>query len=276
MAGESARERAATARAKAERLERYAAQWEKGAEGEARTAAVLDAGLPPGWTVLHDLRWPGRDRANLDHVAVGPQGIFVVDSKNWSGQVTVRDDVLRQDGWRREKAVAGCADAALDVARHLPDVSAHVVPVLCFCRDELIETTSRGVLLRSTSTLVPTLVSRPAVWGDDEVQRVVERLGAMERVSIAPRLPTRSAPRRATARPRRVVRGRRPSRTRTVLGGLVLWWLGCMGVDLAIGPTLRQVGAEQLQPLLYLLVGLLVLSSIVPRRRRRRTGRRRT
>ena len=72
------------------------------------------------WTVFHDVRWPGRKYANIDHVAVGPSGIFVIDSKNWSGMITIRDNVLRQSGRAREEAVVGAAEAALAVARVTP------------------------------------------------------------------------------------------------------------------------------------------------------------
>src|SRR6476661_7174500 len=124
MAGESARERALRARQKAERLERIADNYEKGADGEAATAAVL-AALPPEWLTLHDLRWPGRRFANIDHVVIGPGGVFVVDSKKWSGRVSVDGGVLRQNGRSREKAIAGCADAALAVAALVPSYADH-------------------------------------------------------------------------------------------------------------------------------------------------------
>ena len=119
MAGESARERAQRAREKSQRLARYAEQWEKGADGESTTAAAL-VSLGPEWTCWHDLQWPGRRFANIDHLAIGPAGIFVIDSKNWSGTITVKDNVLRQGGYRRETAVAGCADSALAVGELLP------------------------------------------------------------------------------------------------------------------------------------------------------------
>lgn len=38
------------------------------------------------------------ERANLDHLVIGPQGVFVVDAKNWAGQITVRRQHLLQDG----------------------------------------------------------------------------------------------------------------------------------------------------------------------------------
>lgn len=120
MAGESAHESARRQREKAERLLRSAELHEKGAEGERVTAAVLDRLPGEEWTVIHDVRWPGRRFANVDHVVIGPSGVFVVDSKNWSGRIEVRDQVLRQNGYKREPAVAGAAEAALAVARLVP------------------------------------------------------------------------------------------------------------------------------------------------------------
>jgi hypothetical protein len=106
---------------------RHAEMYERGAEGEARTAGVL-ASLPPEWTTLHDVRWPGRRLANIDHVVIGPGGIFVIDSKNWSGRVEVTRDVLRQNGRSREQAVAGCADSALAVSEILGPFASSAQP----------------------------------------------------------------------------------------------------------------------------------------------------
>ena len=135
MAGESAREEARRAREKAERLARRADMFEKGADGEAATAAVLST-LPNGWTAIHDVRWPSRRLANIDHILVGPGGIFVVDSKNWSGRITVANGHLRQNGRSRDKAVAACADAALAIAELAGPYADRVYPVLSFVTDE--------------------------------------------------------------------------------------------------------------------------------------------
>ena len=43
-----------------------------------------------GWTFTHDLELPGA--GNIDHLAIGPPGVFVLDSKAWSGVVTVDQD----------------------------------------------------------------------------------------------------------------------------------------------------------------------------------------
>jgi hypothetical protein len=56
-----------------------AVAWRRGAAGERRTARLLAALERHGWAVLHDLAIPG-SRANLDHLAIGPAGVFVIDS----------------------------------------------------------------------------------------------------------------------------------------------------------------------------------------------------
>jgi hypothetical protein len=60
--------------------------WRRGAVGEQRTARLL-AGLErQGWAVLHDLAVPG-SLANLDHLVIGPGGVFVIDSKQYRGRL---------------------------------------------------------------------------------------------------------------------------------------------------------------------------------------------
>ena len=52
----------------------------KGAEGERKTGRVLDDRKLAGYRVLHDRRIPG-SRANIDHIAIGPGGAFVIETK---------------------------------------------------------------------------------------------------------------------------------------------------------------------------------------------------
>ena len=133
MAGESAEAVARRQREKAARLERSAELWQRGAEGERATAAALDALPRQWWTVVHDVAWPGRPRANIDHVAVGPPGVFVIDSKHWSGAVTLTSGgMLRQSGRSRATSVAGVQESARAVAGLLLPAGAPVVRgVLC-------------------------------------------------------------------------------------------------------------------------------------------------
>ena len=110
--------------------------------------------------LLHDVRWPGRQYANIDHVAIGPGGIFVIDSKHWSGDVVVRHQVLRQNGRSREPAVLGTAESALAMASLMPASWAGVVqPVICFAGPSGVSGRARDVLLCTTEDVVALLTT---------------------------------------------------------------------------------------------------------------------
>lgn len=61
-----------------------ARSWFKGALGERRVAAELDR-LGPAFTVLHAVP-VGTGSTDIDHLVVGPTGVFSINTKNHSGQ----------------------------------------------------------------------------------------------------------------------------------------------------------------------------------------------
>jgi hypothetical protein len=63
----------------------YVENWRQGAEGEARTHHALVAS---GWTVLDDI---DTGRGNYDHIAVGPGGVVLLETKNLTGIAEIRD-----------------------------------------------------------------------------------------------------------------------------------------------------------------------------------------
>jgi Nuclease-related domain len=60
--------------------------WQRGAQGERHTARLLDRLTRDGYVVFHDLAVPDSP-ANVDHLVIGPTGLFVIDSKQWIGSV---------------------------------------------------------------------------------------------------------------------------------------------------------------------------------------------
>ena len=59
------------------------AAWYLGAKGEQAVGSLLET-LPPEWTVFHALPVGARD-SDIDHVVVGPAGIFTINSKHHRG-----------------------------------------------------------------------------------------------------------------------------------------------------------------------------------------------
>src|SRR4029453_11455026 len=68
--------------------------WRRGAQGERHTARLLDRLTGDGYVVFHDLAVPGNTSANVDHLVIGPTGVFVIDSKQWTGSVQQGADGL--------------------------------------------------------------------------------------------------------------------------------------------------------------------------------------
>lgn len=223
VAGESAHELARRQREKAERLLKSAERYEQGARGEEATGAILDTLRYAGWAVFHDVRWPGRQRANIDHVVVGPPGVFVIDAKNWTGSVDVRDQSLWHNGRRRDKTVAAAGDAALTVASHVgPEACAATRSVLCFVRDEPLTGWCYDVMVCSTANLRELLLTRPAVLTPDQARtagveldrafRAAARTHQAPSASARPRsLPAFRSPAPSAPRSRSTRRGRRKS-----------------------------------------------------------------
>ena len=114
----------------------------KGAGGEEKLGAALDGLVSRGLFVLHDRRRP-RTAANIDHLVIAPNGVWVVDAKRYSGLVTkvdkggwLRSDLRLVIGGRdRTKLVEGVHKQVADVRQvltrsNIPDVTVH--GVLCF------------------------------------------------------------------------------------------------------------------------------------------------
>lgn len=254
MAGESAGHSARRMREKAERLNRAADQWERGADGERRTAAVLDELPDDQWTVLHDLPWPGRPRANIDHVVVGPPGVFVIDSKNWTGSIAVVDGVLRQNGRRRETTAAAVEEAAQAVRQLLPALpSVPVQGVLCFVRDEDVTGRAGGALLGSTANVAVLLQTRPAVLDQAAREALVGQLvqsltrspasPATGDLALSDRMTVARTDKPRSSRDRRSRGGGRKQRPVAALVGMSLA-IGVIGVSVGQPQILDRIGSS--------------------------------
>lgn len=70
--------------------------WNKGIAGEKTVANYLNQ-LPEDYFIFNDVKFPG-SYGNLDHIVIGPNGIFVIETKNFDGFFTVEED-----GWYYKK-----------------------------------------------------------------------------------------------------------------------------------------------------------------------------
>ncbi|MCX6497218.1 MAG: nuclease-related domain-containing protein [Arthrobacter sp.] len=187
-----AAERVTRLRRELERAERNAHSWSVGAAGEALVAEKMKELEPYGWLALHDVHWPGRPKANLDHVLVGPGGVLIVDAKNWSGEVRLWEGNLRQNGYSREQEVSGVLHQAAALAAFLePDHRRLVQGWICLVgQPQLRGTTSSGVRIEGLNTLGQAVTALPAVLDPAVVPTIHAYLQELLGGTTSPRLLT--------------------------------------------------------------------------------------
>jgi hypothetical protein len=116
-------------------------RWETGAGGEELLADFLAKRCPDAW-LLHDRRVP-HSRANIDHIAVTASGVYVIDTKRYTGKIVVNkpifgDAKLTIKGRDRTSLIVKL-DRQVEVVRDVLSDSAPQAPVhgcLCFVAPE--------------------------------------------------------------------------------------------------------------------------------------------
>jgi hypothetical protein len=166
--------------------------WKTGADGEARAGARLAKLLEAsGVGLLHDRRMPGSRSANIDHIAIGPGGITVIDTKNYRGKVHVervgglfseRREILTITGRDKSSLIDGVERQTAAVASLLPQVDGAPVDVrgaLCFADVAglpLVRHLSvRNVIVGGPRTTVK-LASRPGPLTPEQVETLWHHL----------------------------------------------------------------------------------------------------
>ena len=153
-----------------------AVAWRRGAAGERRTARLLDPLERHGWAILHDLALPG-SRANVDHLVVGPGGVFVIDSKHYRGR-------LQLDGcgrlWHGRYSLAPTLRAvdyeADQAAQVLVDPDVVVVPIVAVHGAQVPwgKVVTNGVPVVAARRLPSMLRALPAVLGPERVAALAD------------------------------------------------------------------------------------------------------
>ena len=149
--------------------------WFQGALGELRVGQIL-AGLGPEWTVLHAVP-VGAKNSDIDHVLIGPSGVFTLNTKHHAGQkVWVGRHAVFVAGQkthylshaRHEAARAGKLLTAA-VGEPVP-----VTPVVVFVgsKEPTVKQPPAGVVVRTDRSLLRWLRRRSPVLPDDQVARI--------------------------------------------------------------------------------------------------------
>jgi hypothetical protein len=168
------------------RVSQDARNWQRGARGERRTAGQLDRLTRHGWVIFHDLAVPD-SRANVDHLLIGPAGVFLADSKNWRGRLAFAPDgTLWQGSYPLTATLATIGFEARAIAGALAVPGLAVEPLLVVHGSTIPwgEQYLGGVAVLPAGRLVATLLALPVLLTDQQVTQLAGR--AMARLHPAP------------------------------------------------------------------------------------------
>ncbi len=107
----------------------------KDAEGEELTSDSL-SNLPDTYSVFHDLTHPSIG-GNIDHIVVGPTGVFALETKNWKGHVSLSGPGIltvdgKHDNTKHGKAILGRALNLKRKIEALSNINTFVQAVMVF------------------------------------------------------------------------------------------------------------------------------------------------
>ncbi len=149
----------------------------KGARGE-ESVAVLLASLPRGFHVFHDFRCPGA--GSIDHVVIGPTGVFVIETKCWAGKVTCEQGKIYVNGNSPSRPPLVQARASAYVLTGFlsdrVEGAPACVPVVCFASDTFSPAllTQEEAVICNASALLSLIVAYACHLSADELERIVK------------------------------------------------------------------------------------------------------
>lgn len=147
----------------------------RGARGEERVAGVL-GGLPETYHVFHDYVAGGE---HVDHVVVGPAGVFSVETKSWRGDVAFEDGHILVNGALPSRDPLSQARREAEQVRtklkRLGFVMS-VVPVVCFASDtfHVGAAVCGAVQVMNAAAIRDWLLSQPESISGSDLARLVQ------------------------------------------------------------------------------------------------------
>ena len=143
----------------------------RGMEHDATSAALAPL-LDQGWVLLEDRKMPASLEV-IDHLLIGPGGVFTIDSRSYAGRLSIRGHDLYLDGRRKSGIVelarrqAGAVVTALRGAGHADNA----VAVLCVHRAQLpvVGSALDGVAIVDDKGLMRRIRSEPPKLNADRI-----------------------------------------------------------------------------------------------------------
>jgi len=155
--------------------------WYRGALGEMEVVGEFGR-LGDDWTVLHAVPLSS-STSEVDHLVIGPGGVFTVTTRNLSGQrVLVVGGTLRVNGGPTEH-IRDARDEAERAAKALDKVLGDVVevrPVIVIVDPASTSRRPSSVAVLESGELSAWLLGRPQVYSDGVVARIAAAAESQE------------------------------------------------------------------------------------------------
>jgi hypothetical protein len=155
--------------------------WRVGADGEETVGARLEKLRTDGWQLLHSVP-VGRRDSDIDHVLIGPGGVFTLNTKThpkaniWVGRTTVLVNGHKRPYLRNSRFEA---DRAAKLLSHAVGWTIDVTPALVFLTDTFIPNVTikdrpEDVLILDRLDIPRYFRHRPAALTPSQVEQLFE------------------------------------------------------------------------------------------------------
>jgi hypothetical protein len=146
---------------------------ERGAYAEEVVAEGLK-NLPEGYQVFHDIAFTG---FNIDHVVIGPGGIFLVETKSHKGKVDAKGDTLLLNGKEPPKNFLNQTwSQTYQLKEFLQTQTAKelsIRPILCFTRAYVrLRQPVKGILVLNYRYLATCLLKQPHIINSEDIENL--------------------------------------------------------------------------------------------------------
>ena len=153
---------------------RHVERFYKGARGEEKVAGILE-GLPAHYHVFNDFDAKGH---HIDHVVVGPAGVFSIETKFWSERVSIQDGHVLVGGRLPSRPPLQQTRREAQLVRQELEKSGwkgKVTPVLAFASDTFDSHVAelQGVVILNSNELKSSFGTQRVVIDSVELERVV-------------------------------------------------------------------------------------------------------
>ena len=227
--------------------------WFRGALGEHEVGRRL-ASLGPGWSVLHAVPVGTKD-SDIDHVVIGPKGIFTLNTKNHSGQkVWVAGRTFMVNG-QRQPHLRNAEHEAQRAGKLLTAAAGRPVEV----QGAIVVVDPASMTIRERPEAIAVVTSRGLVRWLKKRRDVLSPADIAEITAVAAQPATwHRAPRPAAAEDGPVLGARFTALHREVLGARRVHRVWRGGVAAAVLVGLATDGPDAAQHLANAFVGALM------------------